>query len=217
VLFRSLLIAAGTAGGIGVIGASVFAFRNARRAIAHPSRVTATVTINRPPSEVYALFRDFARLPEFMTYLSSVVERGRSSTWTANLPVLGHVSWRAELIDDIPGQLISWRSEPDSRVQIDGKVWFTRAPGRDATEVRAELQVGGLGKRPSAGLARLFAAPQVKGDLRRFKQVAETGEVLRSDASAHVRPHPAQPSNDAMPAPPVYLPHPAPIEKGALQ
>ncbi len=34
---------------------------------------------------------------------------------------------------------------------------------------------------------------QVDGDLRRFKQVLELGEVVHSDASIHRGLHPAQP------------------------
>jgi hypothetical protein len=34
---------------------------------------------------------------------------------------------------------------------------------------------------------------QVDGDLRRFKQIMETGEVVHSDASIHTTPHPARP------------------------
>jgi hypothetical protein len=45
-------------------------------------------------------------------------------------------------------------------------------------------------------VAKLFGeepAQQVRGDLRRFKQVLETGEVVRSDASIQRGMHPAQP------------------------
>ena len=37
-------------------------------------------------------------------------------------------------------------------------------------------------------------AHEVASDLRRLKQVIETGEVIRSDASIHRGMHPAQPS-----------------------
>jgi uncharacterized membrane protein len=89
---------------------------------------------------------------------------------------------------------MSWRSVEGSQIQTRGRVTFTRAPGRDMTEVRVEMQLGMLGRGPSLALARLFARPQVKGDLQRLKQVMETGEVLHSDASMHRLPHPAQPS-----------------------
>ena len=198
-------------GGGALVTAAVFAVRRTRRAISHLGPVTATVTINKPPREVYELFRDFSRLPEFMTYLDKVVEEGETSTWTAIVPVIGKVTWKAKIIDDVPGKLLSWQSEPDSRVNIRGRVTFTKAPGRESTEVRAEMQLAG-----SSALARFFVSPEVKGDLRRFKQVVETGEVLRSDASAHDGKHPAQPADDAKPAPDFFIPHNANVSKGAV-
>ena len=73
-----------------------------------------------------------------------------------------------------------------------------------------------LGRGPSLELARLFARPQVRGDLRRLKQVLETGEVLRSDASVHRLPHPAQPSPARRDTPPprVFLDSPPTAVKG---
>jgi uncharacterized membrane protein len=125
------------------------------------------------------------------------------------------VTWEAETVEDIPGQLIVWQSKPGSPVQTRGHVTFALAPGGDnVTEVRVEMLLGVAKLPASAKLARLFAAPQVKGDLRRFKQVVETGEVLRSDASSHVAPHPAQPSADAAKAPPVFVANPPTAEKG---
>ena len=50
-----------------------------------------------------------------------------------------------------------------------------------------------------ARLARLLGeepARKVANDLRRFKQVLETGEVLHSDASIHRGRHPACPYED---------------------
>jgi uncharacterized membrane protein len=204
----ALAIGLGGAAAIGVV-----AVRRTRRSLAYPRPITAVVTIKKPPRAVYELFRDFSRLPEFMTYLEKVQENGELSTWTAVLPVLGKVSWKARIIDDIPGQLLSWRSEPGSSVQTRGRVTFTTAPGRESTEVRVEMQLGFLGRPPSAALARWLASPEVKGDLRRLKQVLETGEVLRSDASAHARPHPAQPAHDAKRAPDFFIPHNPNVEK----
>jgi len=203
---------------LGVGGATTLGYLvyRAKRSISHFGPVTATVTINKPPREVYDRFRDFARLPEFMTYLESVeVIDDATTKWTAKPIGKGNVSWDAVMLEDIPGQLIVWQSKPDALVQTRGRVTFAPAPGRDrVTEVRVEMQLGVSKLAASAKLARLFATPQVKGDLRRFKQVVETGEVLRSDASAHVAPHAAQPSPDANKAPAVFVPNPPTAEKG---
>jgi uncharacterized membrane protein len=53
-------------------------------------------------------------------------------------------------------------------------VTFKDAPGDRGTEIHVELAAGGL--RASRSLAK------VKDDLRRFKQLVETGEIPRSDA-----------------------------------
>lgn len=200
----------------GVTALDVIAVRGRAHARRTP-QVVAAVTINKPPREVYEFYRRFDRLPRFMDYLESVVPHGdRRSTWTARLPIGGTVSWDAEILEDRPGEVISWRSVEGSPIQTRGRVTFTRAPGRDMTEVRVQLQLGVLGRGPSTGLARLFARSQVKGDLRRLKQVIETGEVLYSDSSVHRLRHPAQPSaagsRDA--GPKIFLQNPPTATKG---
>jgi uncharacterized membrane protein len=200
---RRLAVALGMVAGVTAL--DVIAARRQGRA-RHPLPVIAAVTINKSPMEVYAFYRRLEQLPQFMNYLVSVEQHAdRRSTWTARLPIGGTVQWEAELVEDRPGQVLSWRSVEGSQVQTRGRVTFTRAPGRDMTEVRIEMQLGVFGRSPSLELARLFARPQVKGDLRRLKQVLETGEVLRSDASVHRLPHPAQPSPAPREIPPRVL------------
>lgn len=179
----------------GVTALDVIASRRVARA--HPRRVApviASVTINKPVPEVYAFWRRFENLPRFMDYLESVSQRGGGrSHWVAKLPVGGTISWDAELIDDNPNELIAWRTVEGSLLVHRGEVTFARAPGRDMTEVRVQIELGVLGAPPSPVLARLLTKPQVKGDLRRFKQVMETGDVVKSDASVHRGRHPAVP------------------------
>jgi uncharacterized membrane protein len=179
----------------GITALDVLASRQTQRAFDRANcPVIAAETINKPPDEVYAFFRTFSQLPLFMDYLESVREiDARRSHWVVKLPI-GTVGWDAEIIDDRPGRLISWQSVDHTPIHTRGRVTFTRAPGRNMTEVRVEIQLGFLGTEPSATLARFFTKSQIKGDLRRLKQVLETGEVLYSDASVHRAPHPAQPS-----------------------
>ncbi|MBC7977949.1 MAG: SRPBCC family protein, partial [Myxococcales bacterium] len=180
----------------GVAALDVIAGRRvgrARRTVEDP--VIFSVTINKPPAEVYAFWRRLENLPQFMDYLSSVTQRGTGrSHWVAKLPVGGTVAWDAEIVEDRPSELIAWRTVEGSALQHRGEVTFARAPGRDSTEVRVKLELGVLGGSPSTVLAKLLTKPQIKGDLRRLKQVLETGEVVRSDASIHRGPHPAQPA-----------------------
>jgi len=176
--------------------------------------VIATVTINKPRLEVFQFYRTLNRLPRFMDYLDSVeVLDDTRSRWTAKLPFGQHVTWTSEITDDRPGEILAWRSTEDSPIDVRGRVTFTKTVGRDMTEVRVEMELGPRG-RVSTTLARLFAKPQVKGDLTRFKQVMETGEVLYSDASAHRRPHPAQPDDTRDAEPQIFVRNPPTAEKG---
>ncbi|HEU4727418.1 MAG TPA: SRPBCC family protein [Kofleriaceae bacterium] len=179
----------------GVAALDVIASRRvarASRAVVEP--VIFAVTINKPVSEVYSFWRKFETLPRFMEYLESVTPRAAGrSRWVARLPLGRTIAWDAEIIDDRPNELIAWRTVEGSTLQHRGEVTFARTPGRDMTEVRVKLELGLFGARPNPVLAKLLTRPQIKGDLRRLKQILETGEVVRSDASIHAGRHPAQP------------------------
>lgn len=180
----------------GVTALDVIAARRTQRAYDEANQpVVYSVTINKPPKEVYQFYRRFSQLPLFMEYLEAVHEtQARRSHWVAKLPLGRTVEWDAEITDDVPGELIAWKSLAGAAVKTSRRVTFAKTPGRNMTEVRVEMQLGFLGTNPSAMLAKLFTKPQIKADLRRLKQVLETGEVLYSDASVHRGKHPAQPS-----------------------
>ncbi len=118
-----------------------------------PVHVTAAITVRRDRDELCASWRDF---------------------------------WDAEITEDVPGERISWRSMERSRIEKSGTVVFAKAPGDQGTEVHVELRYDVPGGAVGATLAKLFGAQrrmQVKDDLRRFKQIAETGEIAHSDGS----------------------------------
>lgn len=183
----------------GVAVLDLFASIRASRAQKSARRpVIKTITVHRPPSEVYAFWRDLEQLPRFMEHLESVRDLGGGlSHWVAKTPVGGSVEWDATILEDRPAELISWRSVEGSKVPNRGVVRFSPTLDGMGTEVRVEMQydVPG-GRKLGAAFARLSAGPQIEGDLRRFKQVMETGEVVHSDASIHRGPHPARPSGE---------------------
>jgi uncharacterized membrane protein len=145
------------------------------------------VTVNRSPEEVYRFWRDFQNLPRFMVHLESVEATGGArSHWKAKGPAGRTVEWDAEITQDRPNELIAWRSLPGADVENSGTVRFTRAPGGRGTEVRVELRYTPPGGGVGATIAKLFGEnpeQQARDDLRRFKQVIETGEVVRSEGS----------------------------------
>ncbi|MGH7510473.1 MAG: SRPBCC family protein [Gemmatimonadales bacterium] len=159
--------------------------------------VKESVTVNRPVEEVYAFWRNFANLARFMAHLESVqVLDERRSRWRAKAPAGTTVEWEAEITEDRPNELIAWRAIESADVPNSGRVRFVPAPGGRGTEVHVELRYNPPGGAVGALIAKLFGeepGQQVKTDLRRFKQVLETGEVVHSDASIHSGPHPARP------------------------
>lgn len=143
-------------------------------------KVEKSVTIDRPAHELYAFWRDFENLPRFMDHLESVtVIDPRRSHWIAKAPAGQRVEWDAEIHNEIPDELIAWRSLPGSEIANAGSVHFTPIAD-DSTEVRVVLSYEPPAGRVGDAVARLFGeAPsqQVQDDLRRFKQVLEAGEV----------------------------------------
>jgi uncharacterized membrane protein len=142
--------------------------------------VTVTLAINSPPEKIYEFWRKLENLPRFMQNLESVRETGdRTSHWIAKAGGM-RMQWQSEIVDDQPNQFISWRTREGSEVNHCGSVRFDAASGGRGTIVRVELYYGLPGGRVAQQAAKLFsAAPEtvIKEDLRRLKQLIETGEV----------------------------------------
>jgi uncharacterized membrane protein len=149
--------------------------------VKHGFVVQKTVTINKPREEVYGYWRNFENLPRFMDHLLEVrVLDEKRSTWVAKAPGFGTVEWDAIITDERPNEMVAWHSARDAQVHNTGSVRFHDATGGRGTEVKVVLQyhppAGALG----AAVARLFGEnpeQQIEADLRRFKNLLETGEV----------------------------------------
>jgi len=145
------------------------------------SAVSSTaVTIARPAQELYRYWRNFGNLASFMENVEriDVLDQNRSH-WVVKAPAGQSVEWTARVTEEVEGQFISWASEPDADVANSGKVEFCEAGAR-GTVVTATLvydpPAGAIGKL----VAKLFQrepAIQARRDLRRFKQLMETGEI----------------------------------------
>lgn len=146
--------------------------------------VSHSVTINRPARELYDFWHRFERLPEFMDNLVAV-ERidGERSRWRIKAPGGTEVSLVNRVTEDVPGRLIAWDSEPESQIRNSGRIEFLEAPPGRGTIVRATIDydppLGALGKLAAKALQR-EPAIQARRDLRRFKQLVETGEIATS-------------------------------------
>jgi uncharacterized membrane protein len=161
------------------------------------TNVRKSVTVNRSPEEVYSFWRDFQNFPRFMQHLQSVeTTEGGRSRWRARGPAGKPVEWQAEMVTDEPNRAISWRSVEGSDVRNSGSVRFQPGPNGNGTIVQVQLDYDPPGGMIGAAAAKLlWKSPDqmLDDDLRRFKQIMETGEVVKSDASIHRGIHPAQP------------------------
>lgn len=149
--------------------------------------IAKSLTINKPRKEVYAYWRQLENLPQFMFHLSEVRQLdNKRSHWVAKLSdgflakTLGTVEWDAEILEEVKNERLVWKSVADARVDNAGEVRFVDAPNGQGTEVHAVIKY-----RPPAGqlggaIMKLFnpaLEEMVKQDLRRFKQLLETGEI----------------------------------------
>jgi uncharacterized membrane protein len=141
--------------------------------------VEDAITIHRPVHEVYAYWHNLENLPRFMQHLEEVQVRDHyHSHWVATGPLGVRVEWDAEIINDIPPTLLSWKSVGDSDVVSAGSVRF-KAAGDKATEVYVKLQYDPPAGKLGATVAWLFGEDpqrQIAEDLRRFKDLLESGE-----------------------------------------
>jgi uncharacterized membrane protein len=157
----------------------------------HGVKVERSITIQRKPEELYRFWRNLENLPRFMTHLESVTNLGNlRSHWVARAPLGITVAWDAEIITEKENELIGWRSLPGSLVDNAGSVHFRRAPGGRGTEVKVSLKYDPPAGKVGATIARLFgAAPeqQIQDELRRLKQLMETGEIPRTEGQPRGR------------------------------
>ncbi|GAB3308303.1 hypothetical protein GCM10027451_17160 [Geodermatophilus aquaeductus] len=148
--------------------------------------LTSTTTVLAPPQEVYGFWHRLENLATFMAHLDDVRVTGPSSShWVASAPFDTVVEWDAVTTGDAP-ERIAWASVEGADVDTSGEVLFVPAPGGRGTEVRVRLRydvpAGALGR----AAARYFGddpSQALDDDLRRFKQVVETGEVVRSEGA----------------------------------
>jgi uncharacterized membrane protein len=151
-------------------------------------RIEKVLTINRPPQQVYEFWHNLENLPRFMKHLESVQVTGeRTSHWKALGPGGVSVEWDAEMMDDTPGQAISWHSIGEAEIPNKGSVEFAAAPGDRGTEVRVCIDYyprGGAAGKAAAKLSHGISEQQLEEDLKRLKQILETGEVVTAQRIA---------------------------------
>jgi uncharacterized membrane protein len=144
-----------------------------------PLYVATSVIIERPAQALYRFWRDLENLPSVMPHLQSVQVLGENySHWVAHAPWGGRVEWDSELIDDVPGERLAWRTVDGSEVFNAGSVRFSPVADGAYTEVTVELLYVPPAGAVGAAVARLFgkdAGQDMFADLAAFKRIMEAG------------------------------------------
>jgi uncharacterized membrane protein len=141
-------------------------------------QVQRSIHVNAPPRKAYEFVRDLKNLPRFMEHVKNVSTKDeKRSHWVVKAPAGTQVEWDVEIINDLPGELIAWRSINNPDIDSAGSVRFERTARDDGTVIRVSMQylppAGILG----ATVAKLFGEEpeqQLKDDLGRLKMALES-------------------------------------------
>jgi uncharacterized membrane protein len=147
--------------------------------------VGRTVTIARPREEVFGFWRDLSNLALFMENIESIgVIDPQRSHWIVKGPAGEGVEWDSIIDEERANELISWTTTPESSIKHTGRVEFRDAPGGRGTQVTATILYDAPAGKLGTLIAKLFQREpkiQARRDLRRFKQLMETGEIATAE------------------------------------
>lgn len=150
--------------------------------------VRESIRLEVPVEAVYRFWRQLSNLPRFMTHLKNVRELDEThSIWIACGPGDVEVEWDAEIVNDVPNEVIGWRSLPGSDIATAGSVRFSTVRQGRSTELSVHLQYAAPGGHAGRLLALVLGRDpesMIREDLRRVKQLLEAGEIPRATRGA---------------------------------
>jgi hypothetical protein len=137
----------------------------------HDNDVLVGQTINKPPNEVYAFFRDPQHWPSFESALGS-----RNGSKSAGQPLM-------EITEEVPESTLRWRFHgEDAEIELSAN--FSKAPGNRGTEtwLFAECMTSISRLRHWLKSAAGTSLEQVvREHLRNCKRLIEAGEILTTE------------------------------------
>jgi uncharacterized membrane protein len=144
-------------------------------------KIAQSVTIGRPRAEVWRRVRDLSGFPRWARHVESVATAGDGrSHWVVRGPGGMRVEWDTEIVAESENERLSWQTIPGSDIRHAGLLALRDAPGGRGTELSLHLVYDPLGGALGRTLARLLGEEpgiQARDDLRRLKQLLETGEM----------------------------------------
>ena len=156
----------------------------------HGVRVEEAVTVEGSPEDLYKFWRNYANMTKFQEQIESVTQIGddpKKSRWVMKVPLGQTLTWDAELIEDVPGQVIAWRSLEGSDVDTAGSVRFVATPGGRGTVVRINEKFDPPGGKLGVAIASMMGlGPEklTRENLRRFKMLMEAGEIATTQGQS---------------------------------
>jgi uncharacterized membrane protein len=137
--------------------------------------IQKTLFIAAPVERVYEFWTDYENFPLFMSNVREVRDLGGGrSHWVVRGPGGVPIEWDAVLTEQVPGEVLAWRSRPGSMLENAGAVRFRREGEGTRVDLRLcyNPPAGGAGQ---AVAALLGADPRAKlnEDLGRLKALLE--------------------------------------------
>lgn len=152
--------------------------RPSSRPLSEPP-IEATVTIQRPVADVFSFYRDFQNLPRFLGDVTAIEQVGPAAyRWTIVGPFGIRVKSTIRLTEERANELIRYETAAVPAVKAEWTVQF--APGPDPGSARVhEVLKTPFGRLGHAALILMGKPPaaEVAANLRRLKEVMETGRV----------------------------------------
>ncbi|MEU5567799.1 SRPBCC family protein [Micromonospora musae] len=145
------------------------------------SSVEAKVTIERPVTDVFRFYRDLENLPRFLGDVMAVQRTGPTTfRWTIEGPLGIRLKSAITLTEERTDELIRYETAGPPGLRARWTVRFAPAPG--GTDVRQVLAMplGRLGRTALTLIGKPPAA-EVEANLRRLKQLLETGKVTETE------------------------------------
>jgi len=139
------------------------------------STLEQTIDVNVAPQVAFSLWTRFEDFPRFMEGIREVRRMGENRLHWRALRHEHEVEWDSEITEQIPDQLIRWR---DLSGEYHGSLMFEPLQA-EQTRVRMRMEFDALPVDKEQTLTQRIA-----GDLERFKQIAERGEMARAGSGA---------------------------------
>ena len=144
--------------------------------------IQKTLFIEAPPEQVYQFWTDYENFPLFMSNVREVRDLGGGrSHWAVRGPGGVPIEWDAVLTEQVPGEVLAWRSRPGSMLENAGAVRFRPEGGGTRVDLRLcySPPAGGAGQ-AVAELLGVDPRAKLNEDLGRLKSLLEGADRSRT-------------------------------------